>query len=216
MEENTQKKNTFRWWIAILITFIIAAAAYVGGSLIEKQKNSTNQSPNVDLSQAQEIPSTEPALFGMVADTDGDTLIVNEINMNNTLGTLGEGGVVSGTITIEGNLESDENSIIIPSFVDQENITVEVIVTNQTKVYQNSTTVGEGNIIQGDEAPDISELSEIISEEDIVMKIEPGDATQIGPTSFITVWGEKTGDRIIADFILYQKPLSFGDFELNQ
>jgi hypothetical protein len=36
--------------------------------------------------------------------------------------------------------------------------------------------------------------------------VEPGSADEIGTNSMVTVWGERRGDRVIAEFILFQPP----------
>jgi hypothetical protein len=36
--------------------------------------------------------------------------------------------------------------------------------------------------------------------------VEPGSLDDIGESSLITVWGKKTGDRIIADVLVYTSP----------
>jgi hypothetical protein len=36
--------------------------------------------------------------------------------------------------------------------------------------------------------------------------VEPGTLDEIGDGSMLTVWGKKTGDRIIADVLVYTQP----------
>ena len=36
--------------------------------------------------------------------------------------------------------------------------------------------------------------------------LEPGSSNEIGEASIITVWGKKTGDRFIAEIVVYSPP----------
>ncbi len=36
--------------------------------------------------------------------------------------------------------------------------------------------------------------------------VEPGDQNEIGENSMITAWGNKTGDRVIANLLVYSPP----------
>lgn len=65
---------------------------------------------------------------------------------------------------------------------------VEVVVTNNTKVYRDVTFQNETNL------PSDSKLQQ---------KVVPGSLDEIGLTSMINAWGKKTGDRLIADVLLY-------------
>lgn len=51
--------------------------------------------------------------------------------------------------------------------------------------------------------------------EEIKMEVEPGNADEIGINSFVTVWGERRGDRVIADVILFLPQSSMPVIEYN-
>jgi hypothetical protein len=67
---------------------------------------------------------------------------------------------------------------------------VEVVVTQDTKIYRDAT------------APDIQSGSTTIQQ-----KVEPGDLDEIGPQSSLTVWGKKSGDRVVAEALVYMNPI---------
>ncbi len=70
--------------------------------------------------------------------------------------------------------------------------TVEVVVTTQTTVYQDVTMKQfDGPPPQGQKIQQV---------------VEPGSLDEIGQNSTITVWGRKTGDRFIADVLVYSPP----------
>jgi hypothetical protein len=70
--------------------------------------------------------------------------------------------------------------------------TVEVVVTPQTKVYEDVT------MRQFDGPPPEGQK--------IQQVLEPGSSDEIGQASLITVWGKKTGDRFIAEVLVYSPP----------
>ncbi len=72
---------------------------------------------------------------------------------------------------------------------------VEVVVTGDTVVYKDVTQS------QFDGPPAGGKIQQ---------KVEPGSADEIGQNSFVTVWGEKRGDRLIASVVLYSQPVFFG------
>jgi hypothetical protein len=67
---------------------------------------------------------------------------------------------------------------------------VEVVVTSQTQVYRDAT-FNAGPPSEGGE---------------IQQKVEPGDIEEIGSDSALTVWGKKSGDRVIAEVLMYSSP----------
>src|SRR6266487_5531056 len=70
--------------------------------------------------------------------------------------------------------------------------TVEVVVTSQTKIYKDVTM----NQFDG-LPPEGQKIQQVV---------ESGSLDEIGQASLITVWGKKTGDRIVADMLVYTSP----------
>jgi hypothetical protein len=69
---------------------------------------------------------------------------------------------------------------------------VEVVVTSQTKIYKDVTAKQfNGPPPEGQKVQQVLEL---------------GSLEEIGQGSMITVWGRKTGDRFIADVLVYGLP----------
>ncbi len=69
---------------------------------------------------------------------------------------------------------------------------VEVVVTNQTMIYRDITTQQYNGRM-----PHQGQVQQVV---------EPGTIDEMGLLSTITVWGRKTGDRTIADVLLYTPP----------
>jgi hypothetical protein len=75
---------------------------------------------------------------------------------------------------------------------DHDGPVVEIVVTSQTKVYKDVT------MRQFDGPPPAGQK--------IQQVLEPGASGEIGKASMITVWGKKTGDRFIAEIVVYSPP----------
>lgn len=70
----------------------------------------------------------------------------------------------------------------------------EVVVTADTVIYRDATQ------------PDPDNLP---ADGKIRQKVEVGTLDEIGENSFVSAWGERRGDRLIARVILYSKPMVF-------
>ncbi len=70
----------------------------------------------------------------------------------------------------------------------------EVVVTADTVIYRDAMQPDPANV------PADGKLQQ---------KVEPGKLDEIGENSFISAWGERRGDRLIATTILYSKPMVF-------
>ena len=70
--------------------------------------------------------------------------------------------------------------------------TVEVVITNSTTIYEDVTSQ------QFNRAPPKGQQIQEV--------VKPGSLDEIGENSMISVWGKTTGDRIIADVLLYEAP----------
>jgi hypothetical protein len=70
--------------------------------------------------------------------------------------------------------------------------TVEIVVTSQTKIYKDVT------MRQFDGPPPEGQK--------IQQTLESGSLDDVGQSSMLTVWGKKTGDRFIAEVLVYSPP----------
>ena len=70
---------------------------------------------------------------------------------------------------------------------------IEIVVTSQTTLYEDVTMQPFNGA-----PPEGQKIQQVL---------EPGSLDSIGESSGITVWGKKTGDRIIADVLVYFSPV---------
>ena len=201
------KKNKTAWLIGgILIVILLAGAVFVGGSLLNKKVGISPGVYGIDFTEAEEIPQSEPEVTGVVTAIGGDTLTVQELNMNQTLGMSGEGGVYVDPVTIVENAEDTEGPIVVDFFGAEGPIT-EIVTNRDTIIYKDVTPTGYVQVSSEDTPPELPEK--------IQMKVEPGTLDEIGPGSMVTIWGERRGDRIIASFILYQPLIQRPEMDYN-
>jgi hypothetical protein len=67
----------------------------------------------------------------------------------------------------------------------------EIVVTNETVIYVDATL---------DDVDDSSLKGEY------KQKVKPGSVEEIGDMSTVSAWGEKRGDRLVAEVLLYTRP----------
>ncbi len=122
-----------------------------------------------------------------IPQTDPDVRGMFVSRQDNVL-TIGTGQVTvlaktnpSGTAEIKSNYSGPQT---------------EVVVNGQTKVYRDATMDDLTNGIP-------------LDGQKIERKIADGSLDEIGENSSVTVWGRKTGDRYIADVLIYSTPLIF-------
>jgi len=200
------KKNRTPWIIGgILLVVLFAGAAFVGGSLLNRQAEASSEGFEIDFTDAEEIPKTAPEIVGLITAVDSDTLTVQEFSMNNTLGMIGESGVIVQSIKIDNPEDLDE--LPVAEFMGAEGPVTEVVLTHDTEIYRDVTFGEIAMIGAGDTLPELPD--------EIKIKVEPGNADEIGTNSMVTVWGERRGDRVIADVILFQPPPSIPEFDFN-
>ena len=206
-EQPVEKKKRIPWIIAgLLLVILLVGAAFVGGSLLNKSARDASADMMMpEFTPADEMPKEEPELIGLVSSLEGDTLTVQEFNMNDTLGMAGEGGVfVSEIVVSEEDMESENVSIEYGGGAD--GLVTEVVITHDTKIYKDITQFG--GYLKMEEGSEMPEMPDKIEQ-----KIEPGTADEIGTNATVTVWGERRGDRVIATFILFQPAIEYGDGE---
>lgn len=189
-------QNKKIWFILIPAILLVAAAAFVGGRLLNGQAGSLGFIPMGDgqmmtsvsfnMVPAPELPTTDPTLVGGFSERKDNTIFVKSFDF--------EGGDVAGGVMVVSEGSSDGSSIS-ESAVTNENPSpkTEVVITSDTKIYRDATDFN----IDGS-------TSETQSIQQVV---EAGSLDDLKSGSMVMVWGRKSGDRIIADVISYSNPV---------
>ena len=95
---------------------------------------------------------------------------------------IGTGKVMGVAISKEGEVSMDRMSHDGP--------VIEVVTTQDTLIYRNATPL-----------PDSPSSGEKIQQ-----VVEPGSLDDLDENTALTVWGERRGDRIVAQVLLYTQP----------
>jgi hypothetical protein len=199
--EPRRAKPRLRWVIiGLLVLVLVGGAAYTagrllnggtipgfGGGFLPLGSNGGMVSMKLNMERAKELPTTPSDANGIFLKRDNNVI------------TIGTGGgstvIVMGSASASGSSASqgDSGSPVIGS--DHSGPDVDVVITKDTRLYRDAT------FDQYKEPPK--------DDEKIQQKLEAGTIEDIGSQSMLTVWGRKSGDRIIADFILFSKPMLF-------
>jgi hypothetical protein len=169
--------------IAVLVV-LLAGAAFVGGRLLNGQGMPTQASKSgltMMTGQGQRVPvDIQPAKE--LPQTPADVRSVFDHRKDNSL--------FVGTGVIIRTAQKDQSGNVTSSST-YDGPTVEVVITPQTIVYRDVTDR------QFNGQPPSGKIQQVV---------EPGTLDEVGKDSLIHAWGKKTGDRIIADVLVYSLP----------
>jgi hypothetical protein len=184
------KKSRRRLWaiLGVALVLVLAAAAFLGGRYLQKgPQQATGQGNGIAISNgpgggtrffSNNDIIPAPEMPKTAADARG--IFVRRQNNSIFIGT----GRVQLSIQVQpGGTPQTGSSYDGPL--------VEVVATANTKIYRDDTDL-----------PDVSS-----TETKIQQKVSPSDLNEIGQNSTINAWGKKTGDRLVADVIMYSNPV---------
>jgi hypothetical protein len=177
-----------------MLVIIVGAAAFIGGRLLNGKAGPLGfggllpgkggmVSISVQITPAPELPTTQPEVMGLFVERKDNSITVSSIPMKG-----GGGGVVIST----GAGDSGPSTSGGPS---SDGPKVEVVITGDTTIYL-ETTQPSGPPASGEEVV----LQQTVAE---------GSLDDLTSQSFVTVWGRKSGDRIIAEVVFISNPVFF-------
>jgi hypothetical protein len=181
-------------WVigGLLVVVLLAAAAFVGGRLLNGEPIAGNgllvgpgePSSGGRTSMSQE-GGDEPDVETPeeLPDTQPDTSGLFVKKEDNVI-TVGTGMTSVAMTTGKDGVPEVESDFDGPE--------VEIVVTRDTKIYRDSTMDNQ--------------VKPPKQGETIKMTIEEAEVEDIGSNAQISVWGRKSGDRIMADIILFSAP----------
>ena len=182
------KKNILIFGGIVGLVLLLAGAMYVGGRLLSGQglPGISSGGPIVlDDGGGQQVRINVDDILPAreLPQTPAEARGVFDHRQDNSI-FVGTGKVM---LTVE-----EDPSGKVETSAEHDGPVVEVVVTAQTVVYQDVT------MQQYDGAPPQGQQ--------IQQVIEPGTLDGLGESSTITVWGRKTGERIIAEVLVYSPP----------
>jgi len=180
-----QNKRTIL--VLALLVFLVGAAAFVGGRMLNSNVSPLRffglggkgeiMSIAINVIPAEELPKTPPTVIGQYVERKDNTIVVSSVSMKS-----GGGGVAVGPGS-NANLGDGPQ--------------VEVVVTNETIIYRETTDFGGTPNMKSGETQTVQQT------------VEESTLDDLNSQSMITVWGRKNGDRIIAEVLFYSNPVMF-------
>jgi hypothetical protein len=190
---------------AVLVVALLAGAAFMAARLLgAAQPGGTNGpilsglgnpagkgsfSMSIQITPAPEIPTGKADLVGQVASVKDNSIFVTEFSKNGdgqgisiSIGSSATGGGGDGPSTSDGG----PSATATPS-----GPATEVVVSKDTVIYRDTTM---------DSVPKPSGSGS--TSLTMTQKVEPADISQIAANYMVQVWGQKRGDRLIADTIV--------------
>jgi hypothetical protein len=174
----------------LVLVLLLAGAAFVGGRLLNGQ-----ELPGLSLGGPRMLLSGGGKGQGVSINL-GDILPAKELPQTavDVLGLFDhrqDNSIFIGTGRVMMSVKKDQSGNVETSS-SHDGPTLETVVTAQTKIYKDVT------MQQFDGPPPEGQK--------IQQVVEPGTLDEIGQNSAISVWGRKTGDRYIADVLVYSPP----------
>jgi len=206
-------QNKKLYIILAVVIVVVAASAFVGGRMLNRQANPlgflpfdnggsvstsismipapelpTGRPEAVGMIPAPELPTGRPEAVGTFVERKDNTITIQPISIE--MSRKGAGVVRA----VQVDSSSDGTMIVSPS--GQEGPKVEVVVTNQTLIYRDATDMSmepskDSGATAAQQVVEIGSLDDLKSQTMIM----------------VMVWGRKNGDRIIADVISYSNPV---------
>ena len=134
---------------------------------------------------AAELPDTEATASGIVLGRQDDTM------------TVGTGAIeVAAEVSVDA-ATGQESSSVVPSTSGPE---VEVVLTRDTLLYRDVTDIAGQVPSKSGEATITQEVRPVATTEELEPQME------------VQVWGQRRGDRIVAEVVVFG-PLGGGAFE---
>jgi hypothetical protein len=173
----------------VVLVLLLAGVAFVGGRLLNGQGlpgltlggpqvlNLGNGRQSVRINDSDILPAKE------LPQTPADVRGIFDHRQDQS--------IFVGTGNIQMSVMKDQSGQVHTS-ASHSGPVVEVVVTAQTVIYHD-TTMEQFN----GPPPSGQKIQQVV---------EPGSLADVGQSSSITVWGRKTGDRYIADVLVYTSP----------
>ncbi len=182
--EARPKRRWLLWGGIGAAVVVLLAAAFVAGRLLAGGRlNDPAGMISVRMEPPADVPQEPPAVMGQVDKIEGKVLTLQASvsgARQQVMISAGSSGQGSGPAVNSG-----------PEPAAGETKVVEVVVTNQTRLLKaiapSPDEVRKGGTFQ------------MTSEEITLEQIQAG--------SMVQVWGEKTGDRVVADVIMMQEAM---------
>jgi len=177
-----------------ILVIVVGVAAFIGGKLLNQSAGPLGlglpmgdggvMSISIQITPAPELPTTEPETLGLFVERKDNSIVLATVSMD-----AGGGGVV-----VQAGGGDGESFAGSP--VGNDGPKVEVVTTSETIIYLETT--------QPPSAPPTNGETQVLQQ-----TVAEGSLDDLTDQSFVTVWGRKSGDRIIAEVLFISNPVMF-------
>jgi hypothetical protein len=167
-----------------IVILLVGGAAFVAGKMLNNKVNPLGlfrfggrggiMEVSISLVPAPELPTTHPEIIGLFVERKDKIIVVQSTSLK----TGGQGFVA----------QKGEDGTVLPSSNMNYGPKAEVIITNETTIYHDTTQPSEP----------LSGESETVQQTVVETTLD-----DLNPETIVTVWGRESGDRIIAEVLLY-------------
>jgi hypothetical protein len=171
-----------------ILILLVGGAAFVAGKMLNNKVNPLGlfgfgdsggvMEVSIDLVPAAELPTTEPQIIGLFVERKDKTIVIQSTSLK----TGGQG------VAVHVGEEGD----ISPSANMNYGAKVEVLITNDTIIYRDTTPPGK------------SPSGEKVT---VQQTVEESTLDDLNSQSEVIVWGRQSGDRMIAEVLVYNNPV---------
>ncbi|MCK4470470.1 MAG: hypothetical protein KAW49_01655 [Anaerolineae bacterium] len=182
-------------WIAsgvVVLVLLLAGAAFVAGRLLSSQEQTPGprvaEESNPGGESEVEVQGGESAVAKVQGGDEPAELPDDPSEVTGVFVRREDNSIFIGTGNLTFGTTAGPDGSTQPN-IGYDGPVVEVVTTRDTVFYR-ETTFDEG-LPEGDS---------------IQQTVEPGLLDEIGEQSGVTVWGERSGDRVVARVLLYLPP----------
>jgi len=186
-------QNKKQFVILGILIVVVGAAAFIGGRMLNQKAGPLGfgmlfggggegmRSISIQITPAAELPTTRPEVHGLFVERNDNSIMLSSVSMD---------GGGEGVVVVDGGGEA-----MAGSPMENNGPKVEVIISNETTIYLETTqppsapTAGETQVWQ--------------------QTVAEGSLDDLTSQSFVTVWGRRTGDRVIAEILFISNPVVF-------
>lgn len=198
------QKSKLPYFIGVGLVILLAGATFVAGRYLNRGDGNLSVNPmgvsgpslsiggageaaqsfELDIEPAEELPEAESQTKEELPKTEPQTMGIFVERADNTI-------IVSpaNSVYFEAPDPNYKGTLVLQA--DYVGDKVEVVISNDTTIYQ-----------------DVTPMTWTNTDENFQLVLELSTIDAIFPQSAVTVWGRKTGDRILADVILFLSPFA--------
>lgn len=171
----------------VALVAVLAGAAFVGGRLLNNQ-------PTQPTGKGSLMMSGGPGGASVSVQIERAKELPDAAPDANGLFAQRKDNSIFVTIGDKFMVQVDKNGTVNTQ-TDGNGQQLEIVVTNETVIYKDATQM--------------MDIKTQPADGKVQQQVAPGSLDEIGSNSFVSAWGERRGDRVIAKVLMYSQPVAF-------